>query len=125
VLNAAQVNRYKVNAGVKADKDDVWGLEYWQSKGWIHAQDPYGWIMWYWRFFQGRRSADDDRQIQRWLNCCGPKGRWLRNLVNKCIAANRPFDDESISPVIRQTLQHWAYVITEKDVKGAPRNKSP
>ena len=29
------------------------------------------------------------------------------------------FDDASISPVIRQTLLHWAYELTEKDVSDA------
>ena len=34
----------------------------------------YGWFQWYCRFFQGRRSEDDVRQIQRWLKICGPTG---------------------------------------------------
>ena len=34
----------------------------------------YGWFQWYCRFFQGRRSEDDERQIQRWLKICGPTG---------------------------------------------------
>ena len=31
---------------------------------------------WYCRFFQGRRSPDDERQISRWLGVAGPTGRW-------------------------------------------------
>ena len=31
--------------------------------------------------------------------------------------ANKRFDDQSVSPVIRQTMLHWAYEITEQDVK--------
>ena len=29
------------------------------------------------------------------------------------------YDDARISPVIRQTLQHWASVLTERDVDDA------
>ena len=38
-----------------------------------------GWFMWYCRFYLGRRSRDDDRQIGRWKNCTGPKGKvcWI------------------------------------------------
>ena len=41
------------------------GQKEWESKGWIHAQDPRGWFQWYCRFFCGRRTHDDARQIQR------------------------------------------------------------
>jgi len=27
------------------------------------------------------------------------------------------YDDETISPVIRQTLQHWGYKLTSNDLK--------
>ena len=30
---------------------------------------------------------------------------------------NAKYNDESISPVIRQTLQHWGYQITPSDLK--------
>jgi hypothetical protein len=32
------------------------------------------------------------------------------------VASNARWDDASISPVIRQTLLHWAFEITEADV---------
>ena len=35
-------------------------------------------------------------------------------MINK---KNSTFDDESISPKIRQTLQHWAYRLTNDDIK--------
>eukprot|EP00039_Didymoeca_costata_P013340 m.201520 g.201520 ORF g.201520 m.201520 type:complete len:141 (-) comp15745_c0_seq5:245-667(-) len=79
------VNRYKVNCGAKVDKKDEFGLLYWESKQWIVDQDPYGWFHWYCRFYQGRRSDDDGRQISRWMKVCGDKGRWKQNLIGKCL----------------------------------------
>ena len=31
-------------------------------------------------------------------------------MIHKCVNAMRPFDDFSVSPVVRQTLHHWGYV---------------
>jgi len=90
-------------------------LEMWETSNWIVEQDPYGWFMWYCRYYLGRRSDDDERQIQRWTNCCGEKGRWKGNLIGKCVRGGKKFDDVSVSPVVRQTLQHWGYQLTEKD----------
>ena len=100
-------NKYGVKSGTS--------LEYWESKNWIHPQDPYGWVQWYCRFFSGRRSEDDERQIQRWCNFAGRRGRFRRQLITKIISNEKDFDDESISPVIRQGLQQWAYRLTEHD----------
>jgi len=61
----------------------------------------------YCKFFQGRRTPDDDRQVSRWNACAGTSGRWKSNLIAKCVAAGKRFDDASVSPVVRQTLQHW------------------
>lgn len=61
----------------------------------------------YCRFYLGRRTADDARQISRWAGVTGAKGRWKRALLNKIVASNARWDDASISPVIRQTLLHW------------------
>lgn len=107
------INKYKVSCGQT--------LEEWEEKGWILAVDPYGWFMWYCRFYQGRRSTDDSRQLKRGLAVFGPKGRWLRNLVNKCKATGRPkeetWNDHTISPVIRQLLQHWGWTLTIRDLE--------
>lgn len=100
-------NKYGVKCGSS--------LKDWESKAWIHKQDPYGWVQWYCRFYNGRRSSDDARQIKRWLNICGENGRFRTNLINKIKKQSGKFDDESISPVIRQTLQHWGYKLTKKD----------
>lgn len=74
----ATVNRYRVGCGS--------GLDDWESSGWIRAQDPYGWFQWYCRFYRGRRSDDDDRQVRRGLGVMGPTGRFRRMLVNKILA---------------------------------------
>ena len=90
-------------------------LEEWESSGWMHKQDPYGWFQWYCRFYQGRRTKDDVRQVGRWSKCAGPKGRWKNNLISKCAKAGCGYDNFGVSPVVRQTLQHWGYVLTKED----------
>ena len=41
-------------------------LRFWENKGWINKIDPYSWFQWYFRYWLGRRSKDDKRQINRW-----------------------------------------------------------
>ena len=119
------VNRYGVNCGVKEGKADAFGLAAWQNSGWIAAQDPFGWFQWYCRFFEGRRSADDARQLGRWERCAGARGRWRGNLIGKCLRDGKGFDDASVSPVVRQTLQHWGYALTAAHFdEGARRVKA-
>ena len=69
-----KINQYKVHSGTS--------LEYWESKGWINTIDPYGWVQWYCHFYNGRRTEDDTRQIKRWINFSGPKGRWRLRLIS-------------------------------------------
>lgn len=94
-----QLNRYGVRSGTS--------LAYWESKGWIKPQDPYGWFQWYCRFYCGRRSADDQRQIDRWSKIAGPNGRFYKRLSNMVENA-RGKEKENVSPVIRQLLLQWA-----------------
>ena len=100
------VNTYKVKCGGD--------LDMWESSGWINACDPYGWFQWYCRFYLGRRTDDDERQIGRGLRCFSPTGRWRIRLCNEINKRGRKFDDATVSPVIRQTLQHWGFRLTEQ-----------
>lgn len=99
--------------GVKSGLDQVG----WESSGWINACDPRGWTQWYFRFYLGRRleGGEDERQIGRWNGVAGEKGRWKSNLIAKCLIGGKAYDDVSISPVVRQTLLHWAYELSQHD----------
>lgn len=98
-----RVNRFAVKCGGS--------LDMWESSGWINPTDPYGWFQWYCWFYLGRRTTDDQRQVQRWSNSAGPKGRFRNQLLNRCDAEGKRLTDARVSPVIRQTLQHWGLEI--------------
>ena len=100
-------NKYKVRVGTS--------LEFWESKNWMRKSHPYGWVNWYCDFYLGKRCEDDKRQIERWKSLAGPRGRFMRFLVSLIIKKNTSYDDESVSPKIRQVLQHWGYKLTKKD----------
>lgn len=87
-----ELNYFKVNASQP--------LEVWIAKGWINPQDPHGWFEWYSRYFLGRRTEDDERQIKRWL----AMKRHIAQIENNC----RPGDIFCRSRQ-RQALLHWAY----------------
>lgn len=99
-------------------------LEFWEDKGWIKAQDPYGWAEWWCRFYDGRRSRDDERQIKRWLNTAGPNSRFRKRLINMIIDGRRRWDDASVSPKIHQVLWHWGVALTPGDVERVRRERS-
>jgi hypothetical protein len=108
----------------KYDKKVGTTLEFWESKGWIMPQNPYGWFHWYCDFYSGIRSPDDDRQINRWKAFTGPTGRFRNSLINKITKAEAKWDDYTISPAIRQSCLHWGYELTKKDYDfGVARNK--
>ena len=52
-----------------------------------------------------------------------PSGRWRIQLFNKINAKGTTVDDPSVSPVIRQTLLHWAYELSEADYDAWRREK--
>jgi hypothetical protein len=57
---------------------------------------PYGWFQWYCRFYLGRRSEDDARQIARGLQVMGPTGRFRTQLLNKILQHGATYDDVSV-----------------------------
>ncbi|HEU4786722.1 MAG TPA: hypothetical protein VFS57_04925 [Gemmatimonadaceae bacterium] len=75
-------------------------LAVWRKKGWIQRDDPRGWFQWYCRYYTGRRSLDDERQIKRW--------RAIRRHVAQ-IRANCPRRAMDCRPRQRQALLQWAY----------------
>lgn len=70
----------------------------------------------YCRFFAGRRTKDDERQIKRWLQTAGPNSRFRLRLINMIKNKKTSYNDYSVSPAIRQTLQHWGVKLTKSDM---------
>jgi hypothetical protein len=88
----ATLNLFGVNASQP--------LAVWRRNGWISGQDPRGWFQWYCRYFMGRRSPDDARQIRRW------------RAIERHIAAIRKNcepGDLDCRRRQRQAVLHWAY----------------
>ena len=68
------LNYYKVEVGT---------LRFWESKGWINEIDPYGWFQLYFRYWKGRRSKDDKRQMNRWRKIISRFVGILNKLIRK------------------------------------------
>jgi hypothetical protein len=98
------INTYGVYVGTT--------LEFWEDKDWITSYNPYGWMHWYCDFFLGKRTPDDERQVLRWLNFIKRFRLWL---VNQIKDKNGKWNDHTISPKIRQSLQHWGYKLSKHD----------
>ena len=75
-------------------------LATWRRNGWIRSQDPRGWFQWYCRYYMGRRSADDARQIRRWRAIA----RHIAAIRKHC--EKRDLDCRRRQ---RQAVLHWAY----------------
>jgi hypothetical protein len=75
-------------------------LSVWRKNGWIYTEDPRGWFQWYCRYYMGRRSVDDDRQIKRW--------RAIRRHAAQ-ITSNCPKLALDCRRRQRQAMLHWAY----------------
>jgi len=88
----ASLNYFGVNASQS--------LAEWRRSGWIHPQDPRGWFQWYCRYYFGRRTSDDARQIRRW--------RAIARHVT-AIRQNCETGDLDCRRRQRQAVLHWAY----------------
>jgi hypothetical protein len=88
----ARLNYFAVNASQS--------LAVWRRNGWIRPQDPRGWFQWYCRYYMGRRTADDARQIRRW-----------RAMARHAVAIRTHCEtgDLGCRRRQRQALLHWAY----------------
>ena len=102
-----KINFFKIKSGLSQEE--------WEEKGWINKQDPRGWFQWYCRYYMGRRTDDDERQIKRWNNFCGEKGRWRNYIYSKINKRGTSTEDISFSLAVRQSLLHWGYMINNGD----------
>ena len=53
--------------------------------------------------------------MKRALGVMSKKGRFRNMLIKKCAMAGTTHNDANISPVVRQSLQHWGYRLTKRD----------
>jgi len=74
-------------------------LGHWKSQGWINEQDPLGWFQWYCRYYMGRRSEDDQRQISRHRAFVRHSAQVLKNGRG----------DRNVRIIQRQALLQWAH----------------
>ena len=75
-------------------------LAVWRRNGWIRPQDPRGWFQWYCRYYMGRRSRDDARQIRRWQAIARHVAAIRKNCEPRDLDCRRRQ---------RQAVLHWAY----------------
>lgn len=104
-----EINKYKVHSSLS--------LQAWENFGWIKGDDFRGWLAWYIEFYSGRRIKEIDAyQIKRWMGIASAKsGRFRKNLIRQIYDSGKKYDDISVSPVIRQTLWNWGYILTKQD----------
>jgi len=87
-----RLNFFRVNASQS--------LAQWRRNGWIDPQDPRGWFQWYCRYYMGRRTSDDRRQIRRWRAIARHVAAIRHNCDRGDLECRRRH---------RQAVLHWAY----------------
>ena len=70
-----QLNCYDVEVGTS--------LRFWEKKSWDNEIDRYGWFQLCFRYWKGRRSEDDQRQINRWKRIISRFVGILKKLIYK------------------------------------------
>ena len=81
------VNKYDAKCGTL--------LRFWENKGWLNKINPYGWFPWYFRYWLGRKSKGDERQINRRKKVVS---RFRGKLVEMIRDTGSKFYNYSISP---------------------------
>jgi hypothetical protein len=99
--------------GVKSRKS----ISHWKDNGWINNQDPLGWFQWYCRFYLGRRSADDSRQIKRWRSFIA---RHQAQVIKGCSISS----GVECRPRQKQGLLQWAWDWKQNPNSDSVKNKN-
>ena len=108
-------NYHNVSANKRGVKCGT-SLRFWENKGCNNPIDPYGWLQWYFSYWLGRRSVDDERLIKRWKETVSRFSRFKDNLIKMIKDVNGKLNDYSIPPKIRQILLQWGYELTESEL---------
>jgi hypothetical protein len=88
-----ELNKYKVKSRQS--------LTVWQENGWTTELSPLGWWQWYCLYFLGRRTDEDEWQIQRWSSFVSRHQGQINHNCN--------LKDETCRPKQRQGLLQWAW----------------
>lgn len=84
-------------------------LQHWQRKGWIIGDDPRGWFQWYCRYFLGRRTEHDARQIARWRAFERHRAQVVASAARAAEPPRTLPQKRRHRPRQRQALLQWAY----------------
>ena len=70
-------------------------------------------FQWYFKYWLGRGSYDDERQLAIWkVTEITFKGKLIKMIHD----VHGRFDDYAILPMVRQVFLHWGYKLFENDL---------